>query len=116
MGPESERDGTPADGSIAGNARRFSVVKDDVKQRGMNLHLSIVFDEAEPPEFVQKKANPGSGCPNHIRQGRLRDIGNYGLWLSFLTKISQQQENPRQAFLTGIEELIDEIFLDAKIA
>jgi hypothetical protein len=82
----------------------------------MDLQLSVVLDEPKLPEFIQKKADPRAGRPDHLGQRRLRDIGDHGFWLSFLAKISQQQEDPRQAFFTGIEELIDEIFLDAKIA
>jgi hypothetical protein len=76
-------------GNLGRNAGRFSVVKDDVKQRGMDLELPIVLDEPKLPEFIQKKADPGAGRSDHLSQRRLRDIGNHGLRLSFLAKISQ---------------------------
>jgi hypothetical protein len=60
------------------NAGRSSVVKNDVKQRGMDLQLPIVLNEAKLPEFIQKKAYPGAGRSDHVSQRRLRDIGDHG--------------------------------------
>jgi hypothetical protein len=52
----------------------------------------------------------------HLRQCLLADFRYNWLRPTFLAKIRQQQKNPCQAFLARIEQLIDQVLLDATVA
>src|SRR5439155_9526664 len=93
-----------------------SIMQDDVEQRGMNLQFSVVLDEAKFPKFIHKKADPGTSSTDHLSQHLLRNIGDHSFRFAFLAEIGQQQKNSGQSFFAGIEELIDKVLLDPKIA
>jgi hypothetical protein len=46
----------------------------------------------------------------------LIDPGNYSFGLALLAKMGQQQENPSQALLAGVEKLVDEIRFVSDVA
>ena len=66
-----------------------------------------VIDKAELPELIHEMTDPRPGGADHLRQVFLIDSGKYGFGFSFLAKMSQQEENPSQALLAGVEKLID---------
>jgi hypothetical protein len=76
---------------------------------------AIVSNEAQFPEFIHEKIDPGARGANHFRQHLLGHFGKNLLRLRFLAIASEQQKGPSQAFLTGVKKLIDQIFLDADI-
>ena len=77
---------------------------------------AAVIDKAELLELVHEMADPRPGGADHLGQMVLIDSGEYGFGFSFLAEMSQQQENTGQAFLAGIEKLIDEILLVSYVA
>ena len=81
----------------------------------MNLQAAIVFNEAQLPKLVHEETHPGPRRPDHLGQGFLTDPRNDGLMLSVFAEAGQQQQNPRQALLTGIEQLIDQVLFDPHI-
>jgi hypothetical protein len=73
------------------DGREFSLIlKNDVKKRAANFDSAVVFDEAEPSEFVHEEADSRTGCTDHIRQHLLADLRNYCLGLAVLPAIGQQ--------------------------
>ncbi len=85
------------------------VVQDDIEQRAVNLQAAVVGNEAQFSEPVHEKAHPRAGCADHFRQHLLTDLGNNSLGYSFLTKMSEQQEDPCQPLFARIEKLIDQV-------
>jgi hypothetical protein len=72
-------------------------VKNNVKQRRMNLKFSVVLNKAKLPEFVHKEAD--------ARAARL----------TLFSEVCKQQKNSGQPLLAGIKKLIDKVFLDAPV-
>jgi len=75
----------------------------------------IIVDETEIPEFVHEEADPGPGRPNHFSGRLLVDLCRDGFGAAFLSKVRQQEERTGKALLTGIQQLIDEVSLDATV-
>src|ERR1700737_2302298 len=65
------------------------------------------------PKFVHEETHPGPGRSDHIRKRLLADFREDRLRFLVLAKVRQQQEQPGKPFLTRIEQLIDEVCLDA---
>jgi hypothetical protein len=82
-------------------------VEDDIQEGAMNVQAAVVFNEAQLPKLVHEETDSGSRRPDHFGQGFLTDPGHDGLMLPVFAEAGQQQQNPRQAFLAGIEQLID---------
>ena len=81
----------------------------------MNVQAAVVFNEAQLPKLVHEETHPGPRRPDHFGQGFLTDPGNDGLMLPVFAEAGQQQQNPRQSLLTGIEKLIDQVLFDPNI-
>ena len=74
---------------------------------------AVVIDKAKLPELFYEMIDSRPGCADHLYQVFLIDFGEDNLDSTFLAKISQQEENPGQTLLAGIEKLIDEILPNA---
>ena len=73
----------------------------------MNLQPApAIVNEAQLPEPVHEKTDPRPGCPYHLGEGLLTDLGDYRLGHAFLTEARQQQQNPSQSLFALIEELV----------
>lgn len=79
----------------------------------MNLNAAVVIDESQFPEFIHKKADAGARRANHVRKRLLADLCDHRFRLTLLAEIRQQTEKSREPLLTRIEQLIDEIGLNA---
>src|SRR5580693_491931 len=86
-----------------------SVVQDNTQERLVDVDLAVVLDEAQFSEFVHEKIDPGPCCANHFRQHFLRYFGKHLLRLSRGAIASEEQQSARQAFLAGVEELVDQV-------
>ena len=82
----------------------------------MDVQAAVVFNEAQLPKLVHEETHPGPRRPDHLGQGFLTDSGHDGLMLPVFAEAGQQQQNPRQPFLAGIEELIYQVLLDPNIS
>ena len=82
----------------------------------MNLQSAVIVNEAQLPKLVHEETHPGPRRPDHFGEGFLTDPGNDGLMLPVFAKAGQQQQNPRQPLLAGIEELIYQVLLDPNIS
>src|SRR6202040_2911305 len=80
----------------------------------MDFDAAVVVNKPQVSKFVHEKTHPGSGRTDHIRKRLLADFREDRLrFLVVLAKVRQQQEQPGKTFLTRIEQLIDEVCLDA---
>ena len=92
------------------------IEQDHVEQRLMYLDAAVVTDKAELAKAIHEKADARPRGANHLRQGFLRDGRNVGFRFARLAKFGHQQENARQTFFAGVEELIDKIGLGSHAA
>src|SRR5947199_491415 len=74
------------------------IVQDHAEQRTVDFHFAVVADESQSPEFVHEEAHPRPGCPDHVCERLLADLGDDGLGFALLAEIRQQQKGPRQTF------------------
>src|ERR1700732_736938 len=92
------------------------VVQNDIQQWTVDFDAAVaavVVNKTEFSKFVHEKTHPGAGRADHIRKRLLADFREDRLRFLVLAKIRQQQEQPGKTFLTRIEQLIDEVCLDA---
>ena len=89
------------------------IVQHHVQQRPVNLDPSAVFDKPEFAKSIHEEAHAGAGGADHLRESLLRDFGNDSFRFARLAELSHQQQNPRQPLLAGVEELVDQIGLNA---
>ena len=83
----------------------------------MNLQLgsAAIVNEAQLPKSVHEKADSGAGCAHHLGQSLLTNLGDYGFGLAFLAKMCQQQKRSCQPLLTGVKQLVNQIFFNFDI-
>ena len=90
------------------------LVEQDYAQKAtMNRQPAAAIDKAKFPELPHEMIDSRPGCADHLCRIFLLDSGKDNLGSTFLAKISQQEENPGQTLLAGIEKLIDEILPNA---
>ena len=75
----------------------------------------FVIDESKFPKLIHKMADSRPRCPDHFGQRFLTYPGNDELVLPFFAEAGQQQQDPSQPFLTGIEKLINQVLFDPSI-
>ena len=80
------------------------------------MQAAVVLDETEFAEFVHEEIYAGSRGTDHFREHLLRDFGKNPLECVFLAIACEKQQRSCQALLAGIEELIDQVFLDSDIS
>ena len=86
-------------------------MKNHIEQRLMNPNAPVVFDKAVLTKTIHKETDAGPGGPDHFRQGFLSDVRNQRLRLAGLAELRHQQQDAGEAFLAGVEELVDQIGL-----
>ena len=79
----------------------------------MDFQATVVLDKAQSSKLIQKEVDTWSSCAHHFSQRLLADLRNDRLEFRLFAEIRQQQENPRQPLLTGIEELVDQVLFDS---
>src|ERR1700723_1737463 len=84
------------------------IMQNNIQERFVNPNSVAVFDKAELAKAVHEEADPGPRCPDHLRQGLLRDLWNQRVCLA---ESCHQEENTCQTFFTRVKELIDKIGL-----
>ena len=93
-------------------------MQDHAEEATVNRQPAItsIFDKTKRPELVHEMTDPRSRGADHLCQVFLIDFRMHDFGPALLAKISQQQENPSQALLTGVEELVDEIPFESNVA
>src|SRR5688572_9247893 len=92
------------------------VAENDGEERAVHVQATVVMDEAHLPEPVHEVADPRSGRADHGGEGLLTDLRDDGLRLRFLPEVREEQEEPSQSLLAGVEELIHQILFDPDVA
>ena len=85
------------------------VAQEDVQQRSAHADLVVVFEEAEFAEAVHEGIDARSRAAEQAGEGFRRDRRDHALVFRGLAVLRQQQQQPGQAFLGAIEELIHEV-------
>jgi hypothetical protein len=80
------------------------------------LESTVVVNKAQLAEPIHKKANARAGGTNHFSEHFLANFRNYAFGLSFLAKLSKQQEYSCQPFFAGIKELVNQVSLNPNIS
>jgi len=98
-------------GKCAAASSSELVVQDYAAEATMDDQSSftVVIDKAKLPELIHEMIDPRPGCADHLCQVFLVDPGNDSCAPALLAKMGEQQENPSQALLAGVEHLVDEI-------
>src|ERR1700752_4626856 len=73
-------------------------------QRTMHFKVSVVVNEPHLAELIHKVAHARTGWADHLRERLLTDLCENWLRSAFLSKIGQQQQQPRQPFLSRVEK------------
>src|ERR1700731_650451 len=92
------------------------VMQDDVQQRAVDLQVTVVINQAHFSKPVHEKAHARSRRADHLRERFLAYFCNDRLGLPFLAELREDEKKPSQALLAGIEQLIDQVRLDADVA
>ena len=79
------------------------VVQHDIQQRGVNLHIAVVLDEAQFAEFIQKSAHARPRGADHLCKRCLIYFRNDRFWSSLFAEICHERQRSREALLARIE-------------
>jgi hypothetical protein len=88
------------------------IVQNDIKQRRMDSQFTVVIDEAKFPKFIHENTHAEACRAYDFRERCLADLRNYQVRGVFLAIMCHQKERPRQPFLAGIEQLVNQVVFD----
>ncbi len=92
-------------------------MQDNAQQGIIDVNLAVViFKKTQFPKFVHEKIDSRPRGAHHLRQHLLRDLGEHLRRVVVRAVASEQQQRARQAFLAGIEELVDQVFFGSEIS
>ena len=82
----------------------------------MNFERAVIFNEPEPPELVHEEIHARARRADHFGEHFLRDS-----WQDAARPVSppvarEQEKGAGESFFTGVEQLVDEIFLEADVS
>jgi hypothetical protein len=69
--------------------------------------ITTIGEKALFLEPVHETADAQPGCTDHAGESLLTDLGDYSLGRAFLIEMSKQEQNPRQSYFAGIEEMVN---------
>lgn len=85
-------------------------------QRAVNPQAAVIADEAQLAEFVHEEIYPRARGADHVGERILADaLENVGA-IGALAVLVEQEQGAGKALLAGVEDAIDQVFLDAPIA
>lgn len=79
----------------------------------MHMETGVIFNEAQLLEPFHKEADSGPCRADHTSQHFLTNFWYDERRLPFFPKMSHQQKDARQPFLSRIKEMIDKILLNS---
>jgi hypothetical protein len=88
-------------------------VQNRIQQRPVNFDMTVVVDVAQLAEFVHEEADAGARRADHLGECFLTDLRDHWLRVAVFAEIREEKKHPGQPLLAGIEELIDQVRLDA---
>src|SRR3970040_1595399 len=90
-----------------------SILQNNSQEGSVDDELAVVLDKAQFLELVHEEIDPRTRCSDHLCQCFLRHSWNYALGMVLLAIASEQQKVAGQANLTGVEQLVDQVFFDS---
>ena len=75
--------------------------------------MAVVVDKAQLPELVHEMTDPRVRRADDLCQRLLADLGRDRLRAAFLAEIGEHEEGPGQALFARVEQLVDQVLLDA---
>jgi hypothetical protein len=94
---------------------RASVAQHDAQERIVDLQVTVVVDEPELAKLVHEEVHSRPCRADHFGQDFLRDLRKGAVRRFGLTVPSQQQERTGEPLLSGVEQLVDEVFFDSDV-
>jgi hypothetical protein len=82
----------------------------------MDFEVPVVVYVAQLPKLVHEEAHAGARRVDHVRERLLADLRDYRLMLPVLAEVRQQEQSPRQSFLAGIKQLVDQVLFHPQSA
>jgi hypothetical protein len=82
-------------------------MQDDAQQRGMDLQVAVVVDEAQPPELVHEGVNARTGRADDLRQRLLADLRGDRLRLVLLAEVGEEEKRAGQALFARTARTLD---------
>jgi hypothetical protein len=71
------------------------IVQDDIQERAMYFHRSVVFNETHFPEFVHEETDPWARSSDHQRQCLLADLCTSSTALLLSLRSREPADMPR---------------------
>jgi hypothetical protein len=81
----------------------------------VNFQAAVIIDESQLAKFIHEGAYARPRGADNLGECFLADFCYDRFRFPFLAKVSHQEEHPRQTLFARIEELVDQIFLDASV-
>src|SRR5688572_15423315 len=96
--------------------RGSSGMEYDAEQRGFHLDAAVVLDEPQFPELVHEEVDAAPRGPDDLGQRFLRQFWHDALGRTVFGSVTRkEQQGPGQPFLDRVEEMVDQVLLDAKV-
>jgi len=96
------------------------VVEHDIEEGAVHLQpivrIAVVFNEAQFPELIHEETDARARGADHLREHFLTHLCHDRFWLAFFAKMGHKQQHACEPLLTGIKELIHQVFLGANVA
>jgi len=92
---------------------RIGLVEKDIQQRAVDLDVTVVFDVSGFAKSVHEYVYPRAGAADDGGKSLLTDLWDIRVRLGGFAEVCHVKESAGQPFLGGIEELIDEVVLNA---
>src|ERR1700728_5046367 len=90
-----------------------SFIQNEVQEGLLNLHLAVVFDQAQLPKLVHEKIHATPGRADDLSERLLVHLYGNRVRTKVAAIVGQQQKSPCQAHLAGIEQLVDQVCFDS---
>jgi hypothetical protein len=91
-------------------------VPQDCHEGVVDLQTAVVFDVAELLELLHEEVDARPRGADHFRERLLREQRPHTIRRAWLAVMRQQEQRASQPLLTGIEQLIDHVLLDANVS
>lgn len=89
------------------------VIEDHPKKRAIHLDAAVVFDVSGVAETVHQYIDARPGTADEGGESLLADLRDAISGIPIFTEVCHVEEGAGEAFFGGVEELVDEVCLDA---
>ena len=82
----------------------------------MHFQPAVVVDVSQLAEAIHEEVHTRPRGTDHLRKDFLTDPGNHRVGFDLRAEIREKQKDTGEPFLAGVEKLIDQVLLDARVA